>query len=227
MTQQQIVRSIVQDHGTNIMEMGEFFISWSGVPTLAYRGFNPVLLNIKQKIEANAPGLQPENPGSRWPKTTLGALRDDRTLSWSDVLALRRICDMFKPKFQGAPLKVHELSIVLFHCRSLERRLSTEIVPLADSTDTSVPDTDHADEVARIMDQFASARLVEYWPNLQKPGNRESHYRAPFIQATLVIDLKTVPDVIRDFRIAVDQNLPGLYCWFNDDSLHMTVRALA
>lgn len=235
MIQKHIVRSIVEKYPKSIMEVGEFFISWNGVATLAYRGFNPILLNIKREIETNIPGLNPENSGSKWPKTTLGALRDDRTLSWDDALKLRQICDQFKPKLQGIKLEVDSLSIVLFHCRSLERRLSTEVVPLKDPRDTEVSSidhskknvSDHAKFVVNTMDQFSSARLLEYWPNLQNKGNRESHYRAPFIEATLVFDIVSVPDVIGEFRRAVDDKLQDLYCWFKDESLHMTVRALA
>lgn len=235
MVQKQIVREIVQAHQKNVMEMGEFFISWNAVPTLAYRAFNPILLKIKREIETKVPCLQPENPGSLWPKTTLGSLRDDKALSWDDTVELRQICDKFNPKLNGLTLEIDELSIVLFHCRSLERRLSTENIPLSDPRCSQVSSPNHNDEVVRkhvrdvvkTMDQFSASKLVEYWPNIQKPGNRESHYRAPFIQATLVFDLKAVPDAIRHFRKTVDQKLNGLYCWFEDKSLHMTVRALA
>lgn len=235
MTQKNILRSVVQNYPKNIMEAGEFFISWNGVLTLAYRGFNPVLLKMKREIEDKTSGLQAENPGSKWPKITIGALRDDRTLSWSDALTLRQICDTFKDSLQKVQINIDALSIVIFHCRSLERRLSTEIISLNDPRNFEVSSVDHADEdvvshakyIAKTMDQFSSAKLAEYWPNLQKQGNREGHYRASFMQATLVHDLKVVPDVIENFRRAVDRQLPGLYCWFKDESLHMTVRALA
>lgn len=37
-------------------------------------------------------GLPPENPGSRWPKTTLGCLRDGARLAPDQLAALNRIC---------------------------------------------------------------------------------------------------------------------------------------
>ena len=33
-------------------------------------------------------------------------------------------------------------------------------------------------------------------------------------------------DAIRHFRRQVDHHLPGMYTWFSDDSLHVTLRAL-
>eukprot|EP01026_Neomeris_dumetosa_P069451 TRINITY_DN6867_c0_g1_i11.p3 TRINITY_DN6867_c0_g1~~TRINITY_DN6867_c0_g1_i11.p3 ORF type:complete len:124 (-),score=5.17 TRINITY_DN6867_c0_g1_i11:46-417(-) len=50
-----------------------FFISWQGVLTLAYSGFPQPLLNLKQQLQLLCETLPPENPGSKWPKTTLGA----------------------------------------------------------------------------------------------------------------------------------------------------------
>ncbi len=211
MTQKDIVRQIVRTHQKTEVELGEFFLSWNAVPTLAYKGFSSQLLGIKRQIETVLPGLQPENSGSMWPKTTLGALRDDKILSWNDAVVLRGICDRFLPQVKGQRIQIDSLAVVLFHCRSLERRISTEPISLADPRDTTGPTQDHLKKVSDTMEQFAPARLVEYWPNLQKPGNKESHYRAPFIQATLVYDLQDIPQAITAFRMEVDQHLPGLY----------------
>ena len=53
-----------------------YFVAWNGVLTLVYDGFPPVLAGIKARLNAED-ALPPENFGSRWPKTTLAALRDD------------------------------------------------------------------------------------------------------------------------------------------------------
>jgi hypothetical protein len=173
------------------------------------------------------PGLRKENDGSNWPKTTLGALRDDRTLSWNDLFTLRNICDSCNSSLSGLSLDINDLSIVLFHCRSLERRISTEIVKMSDSFDSSNPTQEEIIYIKKTMNQFDRKNLVEYFPKVQNQGNRESHYRTPFVEATVVHDLKIVPNPINHFRSEVDEKLPGMYCWFEDDSLHMTVRALA
>jgi hypothetical protein len=35
-----------------------------------------------------------------------------------------------------------------------------------------------------------------------------------------------LPQAVEDFRAAVDGALPGMYCWFEDQSLHVTLRGL-
>jgi hypothetical protein len=45
-----------------------FFVSWQGVLTLAFTGFPPALIELKDNIYEACPELPPENPGSKWPK---------------------------------------------------------------------------------------------------------------------------------------------------------------
>ena len=226
-----IVPGIVSTHSPTSVKPGEFFVSWNGVPTLAYKGFSPTLLAIKKEIEQRLLGIKKENPGARWPKTTLGALRDDRTLSMGDAETLRQICTKFNDTIPDTSFPISELSLVVFRCRSLEDRLLTHTIALAGSgTEPSMEEClkKHEQEVADIMDQFSSARLVEYFPKLQEPGNRESHYRYTHVEATLVFDLpRKFIDFVSEFIHAVDKALPGYYCWFKEESRHMTVRGLA
>jgi hypothetical protein len=35
-----------------------------------------------------------------------------------------------------------------------------------------------------------------------------------------------LPEVVRRFRARVEEELPGLYSWFGEESLHVTIRAL-
>ena len=35
-----------------------------------------------------------------------------------------------------------------------------------------------------------------------------------------------LPALVRQFRARVDSELPGMYLWFADESLHVTLRAL-
>lgn len=35
-----------------------------------------------------------------------------------------------------------------------------------------------------------------------------------------------LPGIIRAFRERVDRELPGLYTWFDDQTLHITIRAV-
>ena len=38
--------------------------------------------------------------------------------------------------------------------------------------------------------------------------------------------MKRLPEALAQFRGAVDAALPGMYVWFSDDSLHVTLRGL-
>lgn len=57
------------------------------------RGFPPPVANLKRQIDASHPGLDKENPGSLWPKTSLGALKDDKRLTPDQLKALNAICE--------------------------------------------------------------------------------------------------------------------------------------
>jgi hypothetical protein len=210
----------------------EFFISWSGVPTLAYEGFSATLLSLKKKIDEQIPEIGKENPGSLWPKTTIGALHDGVKLSWDDVLTLREICDELNEqiKSENFVLEIAKLYLVIFLCRSLEKRLITEPINLQKKKSSNMddcPPSNHLAQVASVLNQFAKSNLKEYLPKLQKDGNRESHYRTSHIESTLVFDLQDQqPKYIATFIDKVDKKLPSFYCWFRRESRHVTVRSL-
>ena len=226
MIQNNIIREIVQKYQKTQIEAGQFFISWNGVPTLAYKGFSPVLLDIKEEINSRFSSLCKENSSSQWPKTTLGALNDDKTLSREDLFTLKDICDSIKPIVRNLIIEIDRLSVVVFYCRSLEKRLFTGIIPLSGSRDMTKPPQEHLDLVSGIMKQFSRDNVNNYLPDVQKKQNRISHYQIPFIETSLVFDLDKLPGAITGFCNEVDKRLPGMYCWFDKNSLHMTIRAL-
>lgn len=47
---------------------------------------------LKKQIEDCYPGLVKEFPGSKWPKTSVACLRDNKRLSREDLEILRDIC---------------------------------------------------------------------------------------------------------------------------------------
>eukprot|EP00882_Tetradesmus_deserticola_P029488 GHRQ01033033.1.p1 GENE.GHRQ01033033.1~~GHRQ01033033.1.p1 ORF type:complete len:259 (+),score=30.91 GHRQ01033033.1:84-779(+) len=69
-----------------------FFVSWQGVLTLAYRGFPPALASLKQQISDFYQSLSKESPGSRWPKTSLAAVREGRRLTPAQLQRLNQLC---------------------------------------------------------------------------------------------------------------------------------------
>jgi hypothetical protein len=111
-----------------------FLVAWDGVLTLAYRGFPRSLVDLKQHIGHHFPELPPENPGSKWPKTTLGALAEGAPpLTLAQLRTLKRVCDECSAELRlpGTPaMPVDQLAVVVFCCASLEKRLITHRIDL-------------------------------------------------------------------------------------------------
>ena len=130
------------------------------------------------------------------------------------------------------------LELVLFACRSLEKRLHTTTLCLGDKIKWP------QDIDASVTDGVLAERLADnYWDGVAKAGNREAHYREAAWGATLVAPVgwdersvgttgcpraffPTLQLAVRAFRLKVDELLPGAYAWFSTDSLHVTVRGL-
>lgn len=87
-----LLNDLLERTATSHLEPFAFFISWHGVLTLAYRGFTPALVDLKQRISAAHPALPQEAPGSLWPKTTLGCLNDGVTLTIEQFYILNDVC---------------------------------------------------------------------------------------------------------------------------------------
>ena len=219
-----------------------FFVAWSGVMTLAWQGFPPVLADLKRRIAETFPALPPEKPGSKWPKTTLGCLKEGARLTKDQLRTLTQLCknlsgDIYMDYTQLglSPLAttnpwfvpVDSLSVVLFQCRSLERVLSEHEVRLGGQTrNRDRPVKDECTVVDAVVEESSVENLERYWPLVARDGGREGHYRDVNFGATLVARLKRLPEALADFRNAVDEALPGMYVWFSDDSLHVTLRGL-
>ncbi|GBF97525.1 hypothetical protein Rsub_10448 [Raphidocelis subcapitata] len=187
-----------------------FFVSWQGVLTLAFTGFPPALVTLKDDVSSFYSCLPRENPGSRWPKATLGALRDGRRLTPQELAALKDVCRGCSGIFQtpGQPKRqavlVDRLAAVVYECRSLERQISKAVVVMragrgapggeaaafgggnAADIDVSEPTAEERARVDRIVSEQDEE---DYWFHASKDGNRESHYRDAALGATLVHEL--------------------------------------
>jgi hypothetical protein len=237
--EKKIIEEIVSSKPTTVVYPREFFVSWNGVPTLVYQGFSPTLVEIKNEIheknkkDEKVLGLKKENSGSMWPKTTLGAIQDDKCLDRKDLDTLRKICDKMNKKIDKTiGIEIDELCVVLFNCRSLEKRLITYSIILDKNQerDKAHPNQTEIDEVEKVIKPFLSENLDEYWNKVKVYGNRESYYRKPHIEATLIFDLphpNIQPSYIKEFIDEVNNSLPDIFCWFLPESRHMTVRALS
>ncbi|KAG2448458.1 hypothetical protein HYH02_006350 [Chlamydomonas schloesseri] len=267
-----------------------FFVSWNGVLTLAYSGFPPALAALKQSVNDTVSGLPAEYSGSKWPKTSLGALHDKARLTPQQLETLNSICREESAKFsqeeEDQAVYVDQLTVVFYECRCLERRILEHVIPMRGGSNSSSnsravneaaqgsgngnrngngvgngagtapsgsmpgsgggggpPDLRQPDAVeqARVAGVVAEADAPDYWFLASKDGSRESHYRGLALGVTLVHDLapfrlppgaapgpygSRLPELISAFRARVEAELPGLYRWFADTSLHSTVRSL-
>ena len=152
-------------------------------------GFPPALVDLKERIEQAHPCLPKESPGSKWPKTTLAALKDGKRLTPKQLDALNELCSRESSAFHyegdRASLAVTHASVVVFACRSLERVVAARDVALDARTpeDDSPPDAAAAAAAAKVL---AEPQAPDYWIQAAADGNRESHYRKDHIGVTLV-----------------------------------------
>ena len=88
-----------------IFEARGFLVAWGGVLALTFREWPPIVRSLKDLINAVSVSalhagaadqallrLSVENPGSRWPKITIGALRPGHILTLQDLERLRALC---------------------------------------------------------------------------------------------------------------------------------------
>lgn len=225
------LRALIAQERRCMMRPRAFFIAWCGVPMLTHEGFPVPILNIKKNIDLELPHLTPENPGSRWPGTTLGTLHEGYTLSSEELKKLRKICSHFDTLIQQDQTQflMTELHYILFQCRSLEKRLLSVPLSLRNGKFDNAPfPKKHLNWINHIHSQFDAERLDDYLPSVQQKGHREGHYRANHIESTLIMQLPDEqPDYIDAFIQEVNAELPGRYVWFTPQSRHITVRALA
>ncbi|MEM1097075.1 MAG: hypothetical protein AAGJ10_20955 [Bacteroidota bacterium] len=224
-----ILRDLIQPQPPVVMRPTSFFVAWYGVLALVYEGFPPPLMRIKQGLEERLPNLVRENPGSTWPKTTLGALNDEVKLTLTDLEVVERICRRWSGRLLEEPITVSHLSAVLFECRSLERRTATHRFRLAGPPDahSATVAVQHRAYVRGILSYCTAPSLASYLPDVQRPGHRISHYRADHREATLIHDLDTRnPAHIQGFIADIDEALPGYYAWFDPSCRHITLRTL-
>ncbi|MBX2840291.1 MAG: hypothetical protein KTR26_00865 [Flammeovirgaceae bacterium] len=204
----------------------EFLIAWCGVPVLVYKGFPESILNIKSEIDKNIQGLTLENPGSKWPKTTLGCLKGGETLNNKEIANLKDICEVINSRIDTAKaFTIRELSVVLIQDRTAEKRLSTFKIPLdlEKELDTSF----EFEAVVKVVQDFSHENLFAYSEKIKMKGHRQGHYQKPFICSTLIYDLpENQPDYFSKFTNAIDKALPEKFIWFHPSSRHITIRAL-
>jgi hypothetical protein len=237
-----LLETLSQEFGPTEVEAGQFFLAWNSVVTLAYQGFSSILQCLKKRLaeelEKDGVLLQPENPGSLWPKTTLGCLREGQELTPAETKQMRELCTEFNEQLNSLPsanrtMSITELRLVVFECRTLENRLLE--VPFSLQGQSKTPDSpegDHVKKVRETMDQFAAERLDEYYIRLASGGRTiDTYYRCTHPETTLIAKAawpKALSRLVDAFIWKVDSEdgVPKRFAWFDPGSRHMTVRAL-
>jgi hypothetical protein len=217
----------------NLLLPKAFFVSWHGVMTLAYEGFSKCVLDLKTNLEARFPSIPTENEGSKWPKTTLGALNLGRVLTLAELASIRELCVRHNDFFTAAQserLKIDALTYVQYDCRSLESVSTTKTMPLRQKIPPEYEPPDiHKYNVDSVLKQFARENLASYIDKVQKDGHRENHYRSHHPGISLAYQLPPKTDLIgriARFKKDLDSLFPNTYAWFKPQSLHVTIRSL-
>ncbi len=206
-----------------------FFVARCGVLTLVFEGFSSAIFELKLRVEKLIPNLEPEHEGSKWPKVTLGMLRDREALSARDIVRLRDIADEWNDTLrqEGEIIAVRSLSAVEYGCRSLERRYRTVDLPLKVDERADNPPQYHTEYVQSIVSQFSREQMDRYAAELEKRGHRETHYRSPARGWSLVADIAADRLPLANALIdEVERLVPGKYCRIDPGSRHITIRSL-
>ncbi|KAI8621589.1 hypothetical protein BC830DRAFT_158833 [Chytriomyces sp. MP71] len=212
------------------LEPKAFFVAWRGVLTLAFSGFPAPLRALKTQLDAFP--LRRENAGSKWPKMTLGAFSDHaKPLTKEQFEHLAQLCVQMSQNLSllSDDFAVEKVSFVQFGSRSLESLLLRVDIPLRPASEKSSFNIE--DDQREVVDKVLaeSDDCDAYLLEINKPGNRATHYREAVSEATIVVFLGGNPNVVailEQFRTAVDFLLPGYYTWFDNDSLHCTLRCV-
>jgi hypothetical protein len=214
-----------------------FFVAWSGVVVLVYDGFPPSFCRLKIGLESLVLNLKPENFGSKWPKTTLGAVQDTAAdLTLEEFQQLKKICQQYSQKIVKARketcVHIQRISIVEYTCRSLEllqARADFILDPSEDKLylEASNEEKQRANGVVQEWEDESA-----YLEKVNDPGSRIGSYRQDSPSgATCVAFLDQLPtallEIINDFRAEIEQKFPGRYFWMNQSSLHCTLRSLS
>lgn len=108
----------VAEHGVAApLQPLQFFVSWNGVLCIAYTGFPHGLAQLKARIRERCTPLVAESPGSRWPKTSIAAVRPGKRLTPQQLGLLLDVCSSTSHALEGMRLIVDALSYVQYTTR--------------------------------------------------------------------------------------------------------------
>merc|ERR1711971_167211 len=193
-----------------------FFVAWNAVPTLVFSGWPEPIDSMKSEMQNNATVCK-EMFGSKFPKITLGCVKDGVTMTPALLATVRRICAE-QPVPKDWVLTLDSLSVVLYENRSQESVIYEKIIPLLKTHKflgsprpllLNMPNSDDG------ADEDDSPYL--------RSANRTSHYRSLVVGASVVHRLLHVPKFITEMQAKLPKDVFDV---FAKESLHVTVRSL-
>ena len=216
------VQDKIKETRRTFIDPGAFFVSWQGAMTLVFTGFPEPLRELKAFLNLIS-GVAEENFGSRWPKITLGCLKESITLEEDQFKKLTALAQEYGQRLQesGWRMPVDALRVVVLGNRQLSKRLIDYEIKLTNPVDETGP---IEEELLRI-DPFLKQGILEGEAFLKElrgvnvPGGRQSRSEEDHVETSLVCQAKDLPPAVNEFKQAVDKLLPNYYVWFPEESL--------
>lgn len=124
------LQTIIEDTPVCSLEPKQFFVAWHGVITLVFNGW-PEPIDTMKEIISKKMQICNENFGSKFPKVTIGVIKDNVEMTKEMLKDVRQLCDKHSKKIdQNQSLKMEKLNIVLYHNRCQESIICEKIVAL-------------------------------------------------------------------------------------------------
>lgn len=214
-----------------------FLVAWHGVLTLALRSWPSMFVHVKEQLNNQIFANQKSEAfGSKWPKITLAALKDDAPAIDQKTLGkLMTLCEAWQGRLHALkPIEVNTLSVVSFASRSLTNIFMRVDVPCSEPEYNNTKDASnnqdlqHVDPIVlEVLNE--SLDLEAYAKRVTAPGHRISHYKQFWTENTLVAMIEGnehVLKLIEEFKASVESILPGHYEWMPSEAFHITLRSL-
>lgn len=208
------------------LRAARFFVAGSGVLTLAFHGFTSGILRLKSAL---GDGLAPEYQGSTWPKITLAALAEPRSLTDQELKVLWEATAYADSMLAATPsyVEIDHLLVVEALTRSLELRGRTIRIPLSTGValQREVPNA-HARYVEDVLGQWTEQPTPEYVAMVKKTDHPREHYQRPCRAFTLVSPQPVALQAVTTLQERLARVLPHRFHWFEPAARHVTIRTL-
>ena len=135
------LETIINDTPICFLKPKQFFVAWHGVVTLVFDGW-PEPINTMKHIIGSKIEIAKENFGSKFPKVSLGVIKDDIQMTKEMLNDVRKLCEKHTKNIENALnndndidnmkscFKIDKLNIVLYSNRCQESIICEKVVSL-------------------------------------------------------------------------------------------------